>query len=167
MNHSRPDPAFFIRSFVVVALHYVLIFVVLLFSLLAIVWLGFPDAHKLWTSQPETFRKVWEQTPHLLWPAGMCIALICVNLATSFLIGFQLAWIAPYPKSAHGVFLAVVCVISFLQIGFTQSSVPKWLLPALLLTTPIFIVIGSRMGERVYEKRFGVTEDKENDQSVE
>ncbi len=53
------------------------------------------------------------------------------------------------PKRPTVFFLAIICIVSYLQIALTQENVPKALIMALLITTPVFVVYGSRVGERL------------------
>ncbi len=148
MNETPVNPNFFIRSFFVVAFHYVLLFLLLLLGMLGIAWLGFPDIFAVWTDK-QLFQDTWDRDPMSLWPASFCWSLVGFNVVLSFLVGVQVAWWAPVPKAAHGIFLAIICIVSYLQIALTQENVPKALIMALLITTPVFVVYGSRVGERL------------------
>ena len=148
---SRIDPGFFLRSFLVLIIHYVLIFLGLLLGMLMIAWLAWPDIYDLWNLPREDrqpFHDIWENDPGQLFPIGMCWALAGLGLLLGLLSGLSVSFWSPFAGAGHGVFLAIVCIVTFLQISMTQPELPKGLMMALLLLCPSGIVLGSRLGER-------------------
>jgi hypothetical protein len=154
MNQNSPvDPGYFLRSFLVVAGFYVALFVLLLLGMLLIARIGYPEVYRLWSLPADSrqpFFDAWERNPEILFPAGLCWSLLGLGIVISFLIGMQVAWWAPFSGAGHGVFLAIICIVTFLQISMTEQQVPKWLMVALLITSPTGIVFGSRWGEQLF-----------------
>lgn len=155
------DPAHFLRSFFVIAVHYVVLFSGLLLGWLFISMVRFPEVFRLLTlseKDRDELTEVWEKTPEVLFPTELCLWLIGAGILLSLFIGLQTAFWAPFSKAGHGIFLAIVCLVSFLQISITQEGVPKWMMVALLFVCPACIVIASQMGERWFSKP--IPEDK-------
>lgn len=152
---SRIDPGYFLRSFLVLIVHYVVLFIALLLGMLLIAWIGYPDIYELWNlprDARQPFHDVWENNPQQLFPAGMCWSLVGAGLLLGLLTGLSVAFWAPFSGAGHGVFLAIVCIVTFLQVSITQSQVPKALMMGLLVAAPCGIVLGSRWGERILTK---------------
>ena len=151
MNETRHvDPADFLKSFFVVAFHYVILFFGILMGMMIIARLRFPEIFRLWTLEEDKrdeFHDAWENAPELLFPVEMCLWLILIATLMSLFIGLQVAFWAPFSKAGHGIFLAVVCVVTWLQISMTQDQIPKWMLMAMLLLSPASIVLASKIGE--------------------
>ena len=156
---SHVDPAHFLRSFLVVAFYYVMLFFGLLMGMMFIARLRFPDVFRLWTLSEEDrdeFRQAWESQPELLFPTELCVWLVVLAVILSSLIGFLVAWGAPFSKAGHGIFLAIISICTFLQISMTQPQIPKWMLMAMLVLSPSLIVIASNFGERWLSRKDGV-----------
>ncbi len=163
MQGSPVDPGIFLRSFLAVAGNYVALFFGLLMAMLLIAWAGFPEIYRLWTIPPaeqRQFLDVWENNPEFLFPPGMCWGLIGAAVLLSFAAGVLVAWLAPFSRAGHGVFLAVICIVTFLQIAITQPALPKWLATGLMIVSPIGIVLGSRWGERRWSNLEPTVEDE-------
>lgn len=146
----RIEPGFFIRSFMIVAGLYVFLFVMLLLAMLGIARLGYPEIFELWTTDQANrakFEQAWEQTPEVFWPTGLCFWLIAAGASLGLFVGLQAAYWAPIAKAGHGVFLAIICIVSFLQISITQESIPKWFSVALLIVVPTCIVLSAKVGD--------------------
>lgn len=104
---SHVDPAHFLRSFLVVAFYYVMLFFGLLMGMMLIARLRFPDVFRLWTLSEEDrdeFRQAWESQPELLFPTELCVWLVVLAVILSSLIGFLVAWGAPFPKRGMAYF---------------------------------------------------------------
>ena len=153
---SRIDPGYFLRSFIVLITHYVLIFLGLLLGMLLIAWLAYPDIYDLWNLPREDrqpFYDVWENDPGQLFPIGMCWSLAGLGLLLGLVAGLSVSFWSPFSRAGHGIFLAIVCIVTFLQISMTQPELPKGLMMALLVLAPSGIVLGSRWGERWFVRR--------------
>ncbi|MGI9516578.1 MAG: hypothetical protein ACR2NP_06025 [Pirellulaceae bacterium] len=157
MNESRyVDPAHFLRSFFVITFHYVMLYLGVLMGMLFIAWLRFPRVFELWTPKNEQekdrFTEAWENSPELFFPLEMCLWLVALAVVLSLFIGLQVAFWAPFSKAGHGIFLAIVCIVTWLQISITNDQMPKWLMMALLILSPVCIVIASNVGDRWFTK---------------
>lgn len=144
------DPRYFLFSFIAVVVHYVMLFAGLLFGMILIARIAYPNVFELWNLPPDKrqpFHDAWANTPEILFPVGLCWGLIGLGFVVAIATGISTAWWAPFSKSGHGVFLAVICIVTFLQISITQPELPKWLMMGLLAACPAGIVIGSRFGE--------------------
>ena len=144
MNQSQ----FFLSSFLVIAFHYVLLFVSLVTGIGVISYLGFPEIYQLYAGDAAEFKQVWEKTPEKLWPAGFCIGIGIWGAVSSWLVGFQVGWFAPAAKLGHGVFLGLLCLISFLQLAITQRGIPVGLLLTMLIVYPLLIYAGASVSAR-------------------
>ncbi len=158
MKESSPfvDPAHFLRSFFVIAVHYVVLFSGLLMSWLFIAMLRFPEVYQLLTPGNENDRDklqdVLDATPELLFPSELCLWLIGAGVLLSLFVGIQTAFWAPFSKAGHGIFLAMLSLVSFLQLSITQEAMPKWCTVALMLACPACIVVASQLGDRWFSK---------------
>lgn len=162
---SRIDPGYFLRSFLVLIGHYVAIFFGLLLGMLLIARIGYPEIFELWNlprDARQPFHDAWENNPEQLFPPGLCWSLVGVGLLLGLLSGLSVAFWAPFAGSGHGIFLAIVCIVTFLQISMTQPQVPKGLMMGLLLVAPSGVVLGSRYGERWFA-RFRSEPEPESD----
>lgn len=149
MSEIQPvDPAHFLRSFLVVAGFYVLLFLGLLIGMFLIARWGFPDVIQLWLLDEIAFEQAWEQTPELFFPTGLCTWMIVLAAGLSIFIGMQVAFWAPFSKSGHGIFLAIICICTYLQISMTQPEIPKWMMMGMLVISPTMIVVASRLCEK-------------------
>ena len=152
MNESQHvDPAHFLRSFFVIAGHYVILFFGLLMGILLITRIRFPSGFHLCTlpeADQDEFYEAWEKTPELLFPAEFCVWMVVLAVLLSIFIGLQVAFWAPFAKSGHGIFLAIICICTYLQISMTQPQIPKSMMVGMLLLSPLMIVVFSRLGER-------------------
>ena len=145
---------FFFRSFITIAGNYVLLLTLLFFAFVGVTWLFFDDVFQKWTlADPDAFMDIWNNRPHELWPPALCWAIIGVNILLCIWIGFQTAWMIPFGRIAHGLFLSILCFASFLQISLTQPTIPKWFSVMLLLTTPSAIVGGAKLFTIWHSKR--------------
>ncbi len=162
-NRTFIDPRYFLFSFIAVVVHYVLLFLGLLFVMILIARVAYPGVFELWNLPPDErqpFHDAWANTPEILFPAGLCWGLIGLGFLLAIVLGISTAWWAPFSKSGHGVFLAVICIVSFLQVSITQPELPKWLMMGLLVACPTGIVIGSRYGENW----FYIAEESDHDE---
>lgn len=165
-DRTMIDPRYFLFSFIAVVVHYVLLFVGLLLALYLISRVAYPSVFELWNLPPkerQPFHDAWANTPEILFPVGLCWGLIVSGILISVALGISTAWWAPFSKSGHGVFLAVICIVSFLQISITQPQIPKWLMMGLLAGCSAGIVIGSRYGENW----FYIPDQENDDEEVE
>jgi hypothetical protein len=157
MNQTSPvQPGLLVRSFLVVALHWMAIIFGLLMSMLLIAWLAFPEIYRLWTlseDQSQPFYNTWENNPELLFPAGMCWGLIGANAFLSFVAGLSTGWFAPFAPARHGVFMAILLIVTFLQMALSQPELPKWMMAGFLLVSPTSVVAGSRIASRWRDRR--------------
>ncbi len=152
---SQIDPGYFLRSFFVQIIHYVMVFLGLLLAMLLIARIGYPEIFELWNLPRESrqpFHDAWENNPEQLFPPGMCWSLTGAGLILGFLAGLSVAFWAPFSGAGHGIFLAIICIVTFLQISLTQQQIPRGLMMGLLIVTPTGIVAGSRRGERIFQR---------------
>ncbi len=153
---SYVDPAHFLRSFFVITFHYVILYLGMLMGMLLIARLRFPEIFELWTpgteAEKDRFADTWENNPEVFFPVEMCLWLIGLAVILSLFIGFQVAFWAPFSKAGHGIFLAIICIVTWLQISITTYQIPKWLMMALLIVSPLCIVIASNLGDRWFSK---------------
>lgn len=153
---SHVDPAHFLRSFLVVAFHYVALFFGLLMGMMLIAWLGFPEVFQLWALQGkelEDFQHAWDSKPELLFPTGLCIWMVVLSTVLSILIGATTAYWAPFSRGGHGIFLAIISICTYLQISMTQPQIPKWMMLAMLILSPTMIVLTSNFVDRWMARR--------------
>ena len=112
-------------------------------------YLGFPEIHELYTAKdPAKLLEVLENSPEKLWPIGFCVALGAWGAVSSLLVGFQIAWFAPAAKMGHGIFLSLLCLISFLQVALKPAGVPVAFLLCLMVCYPLLIYAGANVGTR-------------------
>jgi hypothetical protein len=153
MPRSPVDPGVFLRSFLVVAGVYCALFFSLLMAMLGLARLAFPEVYRLWNLPPESreqFRDAWENRGEVFFPAGLCLGLIGAALVLSLVAGLLVARLAPFSRAGHGVFLAILCIVTWLQITLTQPQIPGWLGFGMLLVSPAAIVVAARWGERLW-----------------
>lgn len=152
MNQSPSvDPSHFLRSFLVVAFHYVVLYAGLLMGMLLIARLRFPKVFQLWALEEidlDEFRDTWENNPAILFPDELCVWMLVLSIVLSAFIGLQVAFWAPFARAGHGIFLAIICICTYLQISITQPEIPKWMMVGMLILSPTMIVIASSYGDR-------------------
>jgi hypothetical protein len=170
MNQPRSpvDPAHFLRSFLVIAFHYVMLFFGLLMGMMLIARVRFPDVFRLWTLREEDrdeFWQAWESQPELLFPTELCLWLILLAVLLSVMIGFLVARWAPFSGAGHGIFLAIISICTFLQISMTQPQIPKWMVMSMLILSPTMIVVTSQYTDRWLVRRAGETAGTATDAS--
>lgn len=154
---SYVDPAHFLRSFIVVASLYVSLFFGLLSGMIFIAYLKFPDIFRLWSLKEEDrdeFWEAWESQPELLFPTELCLWLLLLAVGLSAAIGFLVAYLAPFSRLGHGIFLAVISICTYLQISMTQPQIPKWMMLAMLVLSPTVIVVVANYVDRWLSARY-------------
>jgi hypothetical protein len=150
-QRAMVDPRFFLFSFIAIVVHYAALFAGLLFAMILIARVAYPRVFELWNlprEQRQPFYDAWQNSPQILFPPGLCWGLIGAGFLMALMLGISTAWWAPFSKAGHGLFLAMVCIVSFLQIAMTEPQIPKWLMMGLLVFCSLGIVVGSRYGER-------------------
>ena len=163
MNSSQHvDPAHFLKSFFVVALHYLILLFSAIMSIPLVAKLGYPDVFRLWSlpeNQRHEFWDIWENSPETLFPFGLCVGILIAVTLFSLFIGLQVAFWAPFSKGGHGIFLAILMIVTYLQVSITTPQVPKALAMGLLVFSSGAVVLASQLGERWFSRRDGARHD--------
>lgn len=145
------DSRHFLFSFLDIAAHYVAFFLGLLLVLYLSLNAGWPEQLQLWTlpeDRRDEFMDAWKNEPERLFPAALNATVVAGGLVLAGCLGFSVARFAPFSPAGHGTFLAVLCVLTFLQIAFSQPQLPKLLVIPLTIASAAGIVSGSRLADR-------------------
>ncbi len=145
------DSRHFLFSFLDIAAHYIAYFLGLLLVLLLAMKVGWPEQLELWTlpeDRRDDFMDIWKNEPERLFPAALNATLVAGGLVLAGCLGFTVATFAPFSPAGHGTFLAVLCVLTLLQIAFSQPQLPRLLVVPLIVACGIGIVCGSRLADR-------------------
>lgn len=139
------SPGHMVLSFVIVAGSYVLLGIVLVMIYFGLLNIFEPEAARLFQeTPPEEFEKIVVADPEKIWPANVCIALVPAAAIVSFGFGYCVAWAARFGKFGHGAILAVLCFISLLQFGLSNTLAPKWIFMVMMILVPLTILLGSQ-----------------------
>ncbi|NIO42573.1 MAG: hypothetical protein GTO41_21975, partial [Burkholderiales bacterium] len=146
MSEPPFDSARLINSFLIVVANYVLLVLGTLVIMLLISAICFPEVFAIWTADPndpENLRHVWDREPARLWPPMLCVSTLVSAVVLSIAAGWSTTWMAPFSKFAHGIFLAMISLVTFLQIAIshnTRDAIPHWFLIGLLVLVPCGVI---------------------------
>jgi len=133
------------KSFLVLVFGFILTFVLaaVLIGLIGLVM--FPETINLIGEDPEVFDAAVRANPGGVMPPAFCWTSLAVFAVVGFGSGYVVAWLAPFARFGHGVFLAVMLFVTFLQVLVSGGEFsPMWLKIALNGFTPIAALFGAK-----------------------
>ena len=142
-NSSAPIAPFF-RSFRVVAGGYALSLVGLFGTGLLLLATVYPESFAICTSPDiEVFKSALENDPRKILPLQFMFIMLAVNALVCFVVGYLVARLAPFKKFVHGVFVAVILFVGFLQwtIGMREDTLQQ-ILMLFMITAPVCVLFG-------------------------
>jgi hypothetical protein len=146
MSEQSIPPGLMFRSFLTVASGYVLSQI--LFSAFAVLLgiLFFPEFNDWLQLDQIAQKRMMEENPGDAIPTAMFLSLVVLNAIACWGVGWLVARTAPFARFQHGVFLAVLLFIMFLQIVIADSPAKKRMDVVYMGVLPIAVVLGAKSG---------------------
>lgn len=142
---QRLPPGVLLRSFLIVGGGYCLSLLFFLASMIAIAAALFPGSYELLMNEEQRASLGEEAVLQILTP-GYFWVLWAANVLFNLGLGYAAARIAPFARFPHGLFIALVVLISFLQQSMVQPTDAKWMYVLMMGGFSIAILIGARWG---------------------
>ena len=146
MSEPSIPPGLMFRSFLTVASGYVLS-QMLFWSIAVVLGMTFFPEFSDWLQLDQTAQKrMMEENPHEAIPTAMFLSLVVLNAIACWGVGWLVAKTAPFARFQHGIFLAVLLFIMFLQIVIADSPAKKRMDAVYMGVLPIAVVLGAKSG---------------------
>jgi len=140
-------PSTMLRSFLTVASAYVAIWVAFFVILLGVGFSFFPPFVEFWQLDSEAQKAMMAINPADAIPHSMFAVLVVLNAAACVGIGFLVARSAPSAPFRHGIFLAVLVFVMYLQIVIADPAPKKWMDVIYMGVLPVAILQGAKWGD--------------------
>ena len=139
-------PAKLVKSFLLVVVCYVLSFIAMWGTFIALVMVFFPAIfEQLMETDPEMVRRAFENDPDSIFPRRLYWGWLLANAVISVCIGWSIARLAPFGKFPHAIFLAVLMFVGGLQSAISAPQSSKWMFVLLMGVLPISVLIGASL----------------------
>jgi hypothetical protein len=148
MNPSNNSPGLMFRSFLTVGSGYVLTQIFFFTFAYLLGRLFFSEYIEFLQLGSEAQQKMMAENPQAAIPVPMFWAMVGLNAVACWGIGWLTAKTAPFARFQHGVFLAVLLFVMFLQIVVADSEAKKWMDLIYMGVLPITILIGANSASR-------------------
>lgn len=139
-------PAKLGKSFLLVVACYVLSFVTMWGTFVALGMVVFPEVYQqLMDNDPEVIRQTFENDPESIFPRKMYWVWLLANAVVSLSIGWTIARLAPFGKFPHAIFLAVLMFVGGLQQAISAPQSSKWMFVLIMGVFPIAVLFGASL----------------------
>ncbi len=150
-NHSLPVKTLF-QSFLLISAAYILSLVSLFcLGVLLLFWM-YPESYAqieplfgpMSDIDKEKLKALIANDPELVFPGTFLTVLMVLNALVCFVLGYLIAWLSPFAKFAHSVFLAVILFVNFFQFAMGSNEYLQTMLILYMATAPISALLGAR-----------------------
>lgn len=140
------------RSFLTVASGYMATWVAFFVILLGVGFLFFPPFVEFWKLDSDAQKAMMAVKPTDAIPPAMFAVLVVLNAVACLGIGWLVARSAPFAPFSHGVFLAVLVFVMYLQIVIGDPAPKKWMDVIYMGVLPVAILQGAKWGDYAARK---------------
>jgi ABC-type transport system involved in cytochrome c biogenesis permease subunit len=142
---SQPiEPGLLLRSFLTVGSAYVLIGICFFVILTSLGLLFYPQYVAFIELEPEAQQALMARNPQEAIPPSMFCIMVVLNFLCCIGVGWIVGKTAPFSHFAHGIFLAVLVFVMFLQIVIADPQAKKWMDIVYMGVLPIGVLIGAK-----------------------
>jgi hypothetical protein len=148
MTDQQIPPGAMLRSFLTVASGYVTTWVVFFIIMFGLGFLFFPPFVEFSKLDAEAQKAMLALNPSDAIPHTMFAAMVVLNAVACLGIGWLVARTAPFAPFSHGIFLAVLVFIMYLQIVIADPAPKKWMDVIYMGVLPVSILQGAKWAAR-------------------
>jgi hypothetical protein len=142
---GRPiPPGLLLRSFLTVASGYVLVWILFISIAYVLGLLFFPEFIQFFNLDVEEQGELMATRPQDAIPIAMFWSMVALNFMACLGVGWLVAKTAPFSPFAHGIFLAVLLFVMFLQIVVGDPPAKKWMDIIYMGALPIGVLLGAK-----------------------
>ncbi len=134
------------RSFLTVASSYVLTQILFFGSAYFLGSLFFPQFMDFFHLDEAAQLKMMAENPQAAIPIPMFWWMVVLNSIACVAVGWLAAKTAPFGKFQHGIFLAVLLFVMFLQVVVADPLAKKWMDLVYLAVLPVSVLVGAKRG---------------------
>ncbi len=138
-------PGLLFRSFLTVASGYVLIQILFFATIYLLGLLFFPEFIEFFNLDPAAQKELMAANPQAAIPLAMFWATVAISFIACAGVGWLVVKTAPFANFAHGIFLAVLLFVMFLQIVISDPQAKKWMDIIYMGALPIGVLTGARL----------------------
>ncbi len=154
MDSHRIPPNLLFVSFLIVSGAYVLSMTLLLVNYYSVAAAFFPETAK--HIQTKQSAEMLLADPELVFPSAMFWIVLAVQAISCFVIGWLVTRLAPLAKFNHAIFVAVILLVTFMQMAIGAPSEMQWKFMLLMAACPICTLLGAQWhGQSPLEKNEG------------
>lgn len=147
MSEHPIPPGLMLRSFMTVGSAYILVMFVSFILIAYLLGVGFfPEFIRFLELESADQQTMMEVEPTAAIPVAMVFALLALNSLVCCGVGWLVSRTAPFSPFTHGVFVAILIFVNYLQIVIADPAAKKWMDALYMVAFPLAILWGAKWG---------------------